>query len=112
VRHQTGGDRGDNFQLHSHRQIDAAALIHSQAYRALQSGEFVSIFEPASAERRVRPLVSAVNVSYPEKLSERRKRFRISSHDQTSLPMRSTIAAEFRGVGKRSQYRPKFFDVV
>ena len=53
-------------------QVDAAALIHSQAWRAQQAGDFVDVVQSGKIlDRLYGPLVSAVNVSYPEKLSER-----------------------------------------
>jgi NitT/TauT family transport system substrate-binding protein len=57
-------------------QVDAAALIHSQAYRALQSGEFVNICETNKILNDIYGrMVSAINVSYPEKLAARPKAF-------------------------------------
>jgi NitT/TauT family transport system substrate-binding protein len=53
-------------------QVDAATLIHSQAWRAMQSGDFVNICETnAILNERYGPLVSAVNVSYPDRLAQR-----------------------------------------
>ncbi len=51
--------------------IDAATLIHSQAYKAIRSGEYRTIAETArdNIEMFKMQFVSAVNVSYPEKLS-------------------------------------------
>ncbi|MBK7474431.1 MAG: hypothetical protein IPI73_30910 [Betaproteobacteria bacterium] len=53
-------------------QADAAALIHSQAWRALQTGDFVNICETGVILNEIHGrLVSAVNVSYPAKLAAR-----------------------------------------
>lgn len=53
-------------------QADAATLIHSQAWRAMQSGEFHNICETnVILNERYGPLVSAVNVSYPDRLAQR-----------------------------------------
>jgi len=94
-------------------QIDAAALIHSQAYRALQSGEFVSIFEAGKVlNAAYGRLVSAVNVSYPEKLSERKEAFSeflrmIKASVAYALANRADV---FPAVGKQANIDPKFFD--
>jgi len=94
-------------------QIDAAALIHSQAYRALQSGEFVSIFEAGKVLNAAYGcLVSAVNVSYPEKLSERKEAFSeflrmIKASVAYALANRADV---FPAVGKQANIDPKFFD--
>lgn len=50
--------------------VDAATLIHSQAYKATRSGEYRTIAETArdNIEMFKVRFVSAVNVSYPEKL--------------------------------------------
>jgi NitT/TauT family transport system substrate-binding protein len=50
-------------------QADAASLIHSQAWRAKQTGDFTNICETNVI------LVSAVNVSYPDKLAARAEQF-------------------------------------
>ena len=54
-------------------QIDAATLIHSQAFRALKSGEFRSIAETGRDNIEVYGMrfISALNVSYPERLAQR-----------------------------------------
>ena len=94
-------------------QIDAAALIHSQAYRALQSGDFVSIFEAGKVLNAAHGrLVSAVNVSYPEKLSERKDAFAeflrmVRASVGYALANRAEV---FAAVGKQANIDPKFFD--
>ena len=58
-------------------QADAAALIHSQAFRAQQSGEFVNICETGVImNKHYGRTVSAVNVGYPDRLSARTDQFR------------------------------------
>src|SRR5215468_581598 len=59
-------------------QIDAATLIHSQAYRALKSGEFRPIAETGrdNIELYGMRFISALNVAYPERLAQRPDAFR------------------------------------
>ena len=58
-------------------QADAAALIHSQAYRGKQSGDFVNICETGVILNEIHGrLVSAVNVGYPERLAARPEAFK------------------------------------
>jgi NitT/TauT family transport system substrate-binding protein len=57
--------------------VDAATLIHSQAYKAEQSGDFRPITQTAQDLYELFGVntVSAVLVSYPEKLAERPQAF-------------------------------------
>ena len=58
-------------------QADAAALIHSQAFRGQQSGEFVNICETGVImNKHYGRTVSAVNVGYPERLAARTDAFK------------------------------------
>ena len=58
-------------------QADAASLIHSQAFRARASGEFVNICESGVImNKHYGRTVSAVNVGYPERLAARGDQFR------------------------------------
>ena len=59
-------------------QIDAATLIHSQAFRALKSGEFRPIAETGrdNIEAFGMRFISALNVSYPERLAQRPDAFK------------------------------------
>jgi NitT/TauT family transport system substrate-binding protein len=52
-------------------QIDAATLIHSQAFRALKSGEFRPIAETGRDNIEIYGMrfISALNVAYPERLA-------------------------------------------
>ena len=58
--------------------IDAATLIHSQAYQAEQTGDFRAIAHTAQDLHELFGVntVSAVLVSYPEKLAERPEAFK------------------------------------
>lgn len=58
-------------------QADAATLIHSQAYRARQSGEFVNICETGTIMNKFYGrTVSAVNIGYPDRLAARTEEFK------------------------------------
>ncbi len=58
-------------------QADAASLIHSQAFRAKASGEFVNICETGVImNKHYGRTVSAVNVGYPERLAARTDAFK------------------------------------
>ena len=94
-------------------QVDAAALIHSQAYRALQSGEFVNICETTKILNEIYGrLVSAINVSYPEKLAARPKAFaEFNRMFKASVTYALANRAEvFGAVGKQANIDPAFFD--
>ena len=63
-------------------QADAASLIHSQAWRAMQSGDFVNICETGQIlNEYYGPLVSAINVSYPERLAARPEAISLTTGD-------------------------------
>lgn len=93
--------------------IDAATLIHSQAYRAMQSGDFVSIVETGRIlNEAYGRLVSAVNVSYPEKLAQRPEAF-----TEFLRLMRASVsyalnnrAEVFSTVAKEANIESSFFD--
>ena len=93
--------------------VDAAALIHSQAFRASRTGDFVSICETGKIMNEIYGrMVSAVNVSYPEKLAARPKSFA-----EFMRMMRESIAyalanrAEvFGAIGRQANIEPAFFD--
>jgi NitT/TauT family transport system substrate-binding protein len=94
-------------------QVDAATLIHSQAYRAMQAGDFISIVETGKIMNSTYGrLVSAVNVSYPEKLAERKEAFveflrMVKASVAYALANRDEV---FGAVGKQANIDPKFFD--
>lgn len=94
-------------------QADAAALIHSQAFRALQSGEFVNICETGQILNEIYgPLVSAINVSYPDKLAARPEAFRefnrmLKASVAYALSQRAEV---FGTVARQANIDPKFFD--
>src|SRR5258708_30214345 len=59
-------------------QIDAAALIHSQAFRVQKSGEFRAIADTGRDNIEIyrTRFVNALNVSYPERLAQRSHAFK------------------------------------
>jgi NitT/TauT family transport system substrate-binding protein len=95
-------------------QIDAATLIHSQAYRALKSGEFRPIAETGrdNIEAFGVCFISALNVSYPERLAQRPgafKEFNRMFRDSVryALAHRDEV---FGAVGKQTNLPSDFFD--
>jgi NitT/TauT family transport system substrate-binding protein len=94
-------------------QADAATLIHSQAFRALQSGDFVSICETSQIMNEIYGrMVSAVNVSYPDKLAARPEAFRefnrmLKASVEYALANRDEV---FGAVAKQANIDRKFFD--
>jgi NitT/TauT family transport system substrate-binding protein len=94
-------------------QIDAATLIHSQAFRALKSGEFRSIAETGRDNIEVYGMrfVSALNVSYPERLAQRPNAFRefnrlFRESVKYALAHRDEV---FGAVGQQNNLPPEFF---
>lgn len=94
-------------------QIDAATLIHSQAFRAMKSGQFRVIAETGrdNIETFGMRFVSALNVSYPERLAQRPdafqefdRMFRESVH--YALANQEEV---FGAVGKKNNLPPEFF---
>jgi NitT/TauT family transport system substrate-binding protein len=95
-------------------QIDAATLIHSQAYRALKSGEFRPIAETGrdNIEAFGMCFISALNVSYPDRPAQRPdafKEFNRMFRDSVryALAHRDEV---FGAVGKQTNLPPDFFD--
>jgi NitT/TauT family transport system substrate-binding protein len=95
-------------------QIDAATLIHSQAYRALKSGEFRAIAETGrdNIEQFGMRFVSALNVSYPERLAQRPDAFRefnrmFRESVRYALAHRDEV---FAAVGQQNNLPPEFFN--
>src|SRR5215468_9470568 len=95
-------------------QIDAAALIHSQAFRALKSGEFRPIAETGrdNIETFGMRFISALNVSYPERLAQRPEAFK-----EFNRMFRESVAYAlahrdqvFGAVGKQTNLPPDFFN--
>ena len=94
-------------------QIDAATLIHSQAFRAFKSGEFRAIAETGrdNIERFGTRFVSALNVSYPERLAQRPDAFKefnriFRASVQYALAHRDEV---FAAVGAQNNLPPEFF---
>jgi NitT/TauT family transport system substrate-binding protein len=94
-------------------QADAATLIHSQAWRAMQSGEFVNVCETGQIlNKAYGPLVSAVNVSYPDRLAARPEAFRefnrmLKASVDYAMKNRDEV---FGAVAKQANIDRKFFD--
>jgi len=95
-------------------QIDAATLIHSQAFRALKSGEFRAIAETGrdNIEAFGMRFISALNVSYPEKLTQRPDAFKefdrmFRESVQYALAHKHEV---FGAVGKQNNLPPEFFN--
>jgi NitT/TauT family transport system substrate-binding protein len=94
-------------------QVDAGALIHSQAFRAMQSGEFVNICETNKILNEIYGrMVFAINVSYPEKLSSRPTAFaEFNRMFKDSVAYALNNRAEvFAAVGKQANIDSNFFD--
>jgi NitT/TauT family transport system substrate-binding protein len=93
--------------------IDAATLIHAQAFKAQQSGEFVAITQTAGDLTRkfgVR-MVSAVLAGYGEKLEAKPEVFReflrvLHASMEYALKNPSEV---FAAVGKETNTDPEFF---
>jgi NitT/TauT family transport system substrate-binding protein len=95
-------------------QIDAATLIHSQAFRALKSGEFRAIAETGrdNIETFGMRFISALNVSYPERLTQRPDAFKefdrmFRDSVRYALAHRDEV---FGAVSKTSNLPPEFFE--
>jgi len=94
-------------------QADAASLIHSQAWRAMQSGDFVNICETGQIlNEYYGPLVSAINVSYPERLAARPEAFAefnrmFKASSAYALSNRDEV---FGAMAKQANIERKFFD--
>ena len=94
-------------------QIDAATLIHSQAFRARKSGEFRVIAETGrdNIETFGMRFISALNVSYPERLAQRPRVPGIRPHVSRLGPLRARATSDevFGAVGKQNNLPPEFF---
>ncbi|MEO6985936.1 MAG: MqnA/MqnD/SBP family protein [Paralcaligenes sp.] len=94
--------------------IDAATLIHSQAYKAIRSGEYRTIAETArdNIEMFKMQFVSAVNVSYPEKLSAEPDAYLefIRMFDESIKYALSHRKEVFSSVAQKNSMDPAFFD--
>lgn len=94
-------------------QIDAATLIHSQAYRAARSGDFRVIAETArdNIETYKTRFISAVNVSYPDRLAKDPELFLEFNRLFRESARYATANADevFGAVAAQSQLEPAFF---
>ena len=94
-------------------QADAASLIHSQAWRAMTSGDFVNICETGQILNKAHgPLTSAVNVSYPDRLAARPDAFRefnrmLKASVDYTLANRDEV---FGAMARQANIDRKFFD--
>lgn len=95
-------------------QIDAATLIHSQAYRALKSGEFRPIAETGrdNIETFGMRFISALNVSYPERLAQRAEAFKEFNRMFRDSARYALAHGDevFGAVGKQTNLPPDFFN--
>ncbi len=94
-------------------QIEAATLIHSQAFRALKSGEFRPIAETGRDNIEVYGMrfISALNVSYPERLAQRPEAFK-EFNRMFRESVRYALAhgdEVFAAVGQQNNLPPEFF---
>ena len=95
--------------------IDAATLIHSQAYKAAESGQFRVLVRTAAENVKyygVRP-VAAVNVGYPEKIAERPAAYKefdrmLKASVDYALNNLDEVSV---AVGKEKNIDPEFFKV-
>ncbi|ARP83885.1 hypothetical protein CAL12_25750 [Bordetella genomosp. 8] len=94
--------------------LDAATLIHSQAYRAMKSGDYRLIAETARDNNEIfkTRFVSAVNIGYPERLSKQPEAYvEFCRVFRESLKYAMANKAEvFGAVGKESGLEPDFFE--
>jgi NitT/TauT family transport system substrate-binding protein len=93
--------------------IDAATLIHSQAYKAAASGEFRSLAHTAADNFKHYGVqaVAAVNVGYPEKIAERPEAYKefdrmLKASVDYALKNLDEVSA---AVGKEKNIDPAFF---
>ncbi|MBI3453397.1 MAG: ABC transporter substrate-binding protein [Rhodospirillales bacterium] len=95
-------------------QIDAATLIHSQAFRAAQSGEFRVIAQTDKDNIATFGLrfITAINVSYPEKLAARPAAFREFNRmfRESARYVLENRKEVFTAVGRQNNLDPAFFD--
>jgi NitT/TauT family transport system substrate-binding protein len=95
--------------------IDAATLIHSQAYKAAESGQFRSIARTSEDNFKAYGVraVAAVNVGYPEKIAERPEAYKefdrmLKGSVDYALKHLDEVA---QAVGKEKNIDPEFFKV-
>jgi NitT/TauT family transport system substrate-binding protein len=95
-------------------QIDAATLIHSQAYRAKKSGEFRVLVESGrdNIDMFKTRFVSAVNIAYPERLAQKPEAYREFNRmfRDSARYVLANRAEVFAAVGKQSNLDPDFFE--
>ena len=94
-------------------QVDVAALIHSQAWKAQQTGEFVNICDTSKVLYELHGnMVASVNIGFPARLAARPDAFKefcrmMKASADYALANRAEV---FAAVGKQSNLPPAFFD--
>lgn len=94
-------------------QIDAGTLIHSQAFRAAESGEFRSIAETGAIQNELYgPLVSAVNIGFPERLKAKPDAYKEFGRmfKESVAYLHANRTEVFEAVGKQANVSPRFFE--
>lgn len=95
-------------------QIDAATLIHSQAYRAKKSGEFRTLAETGrdNIEMFKTRFVSAVNIAYPERLAPKPEAYREFNRlfRESARYALANRAEVFGAIGQKNNLEPDFFE--
>ena len=93
--------------------IDAATLIHAQAYQASKSGKYRTVAETSKDIYRLFGVdtVSAVNVSYPEKLKARPEAFKEFNRMLKASVDYAVANSKKVGeaIGKTNKISPEFF---
>jgi NitT/TauT family transport system substrate-binding protein len=95
-------------------QIDAAALINTQAYRGMRTGEFRSIAETAKDNTDMfgQRFISAVNVAYQEGIAKRPAAYREFNRmfRESARYAAANRKEVFAAVGAQTKLEPAFFD--
>jgi len=95
-------------------QIDAAALINSQAYRGMKTGEFRAIAETAKDNTDMFGMrfISAVNVGYQEGIAKRPAAYREFNRmfRESAAYAAKNRQEVFSAVGAKLNLEPAFFD--
>ncbi|MGE0062009.1 MAG: ABC transporter substrate-binding protein [Xanthobacteraceae bacterium] len=95
--------------------LDAATLIHAQAFKAMQTGEFVPIAQIAGdlTKKYGLRMVSAVHAGYGEKLDAHPEDYKeflrvLKASEQYALNHQDEV---FKAVGAETKTDPEFFKV-
>jgi NitT/TauT family transport system substrate-binding protein len=93
-------------------QVDAAALIHSQAWRASQTGEFVNICDTSKTLYELHgQMVAAVNAGFPERISAHPEAYQefcrmVKASSEYALANQAEV---FGDLAKKTNLDPAFF---